>query len=262
MGPEKPGHIKTVLSSPLPISLDYHGEYDWEGIKDITGSALWRMRAALKHPDRVREIRFEGDWPSLDKFFKMTNCPFPMLESLHLGIFFPKPNIPATFLRGPDLSDLHHLRRLTVHCATFASIFDFLSSATAVTDLTLVIDTPFGPTPETSLHACLQVMPGLLNLDLTLLCYPEDYSSEPFIPEEASMTSYRTEDVVTLSSPKEVVEHSKVKRLRFYGDPSVVKAFVRWFRAPSVEDCKYGRHPPIPLRFRTDNDVEEHFDTA
>ncbi|KAI0267617.1 hypothetical protein BGY98DRAFT_1142321 [Russula aff. rugulosa BPL654] len=105
VGPEKPGHIKTILSGSLPIFLDYRcqdrGLYDLNELEEITGSALWRMRAVLKHhPDRVREITLEGEWPSFNKFFKMTNCAFPMLESLYLGFFFPKPNIPATFLGG------------------------------------------------------------------------------------------------------------------------------------------------------------------
>jgi hypothetical protein len=150
-----------------------------------------------------------------------------------------------------------------VHCNAFASIFDFLSSATALADLTLVIDTPFGPTPEISLHACLQVMPDLLNLDLTLLGYLRD-SGRPFIPEEViiSNSESSTEDFVTLSSPKELVRHSKLKRFRFYGDIGVVKAFIRWFRAPFLEHYEWRRDPPIPLRFRSDDDVEEHFDTA
>jgi hypothetical protein len=43
VGPQKPGHIKTTLSSPLPIFI----EYKCLSYGDITGSALWRMRAAL-----------------------------------------------------------------------------------------------------------------------------------------------------------------------------------------------------------------------
>ena len=119
------------------------------------------------------------------------------------------PNIPATFLRGPDLSYLHHLRRLTVKSITLTSIFDFLLSATALTDLTLVIDTPFGPTPETSHLACLQVMPCLLSLDLTLLArlihIDWDTPSESFTPE----------------------------------DGRIVRAFTRWLRAPSLECLKF-----------------------
>jgi len=117
VGPEKPGHIKTILSGPLPIFLDYRN-YDSE---DLTGSALWCMRDALKHhPDRVREITFEGEWASFNKFFKMTKCTFPMWRAF----LCHEPDIPATFLRGPDLSYLR-LRRLTVECVPFRSIRDF-----------------------------------------------------------------------------------------------------------------------------------------
>ena len=248
VGPEKPGRIKTILSGPLPIFLDYR--CDWEEDIDvgyvffpaiITGSALWRMRAVLKHhPDRVRDITFEGGWASFNKFFKMTNCPFPMLESLSLTFLSHIPNIPATFLRGPDLSSsyLPHLRRLTVKSITLASIFDFLLSATALTDLTLVIGTPFGITPETTLHACLQAMPCLLSLDLTLLA-----RSIPVDSDTASESS-TPEDTTILYVPEEVVIHSKLKRFHFTGDIEVVKAFTRWLRAPSLEYLKFQRAEP------------------
>lgn len=248
VGPEKPGHIKTILSGSLPIFLDYRC-IDYRCIDDreegtagdvlfptgITGSALWRIRAVLKHhPNRVRHITFEGEWASFNKFFKMTNCAFPMLESLSLTFFSHIPDIPATFLRGPDLSSLHHLRHLTVKSITFASIFDFLLSATALTDLTLVIDTPFGPTPETSLLACLQVMPCLLSLDLTLLARPIPINSN------TSLETSTSEDTDILCFPEEeVVIHSKLKGIYLAGDSMIVKAFVRWLRAPSLELLKF-----------------------
>ena len=261
VGPEKPGHIKTILSGSLPIFLDYRchdrGLYDLNELEEITGSALWRMRAVLKHhPDRVREITLEGERPSFNKFFKMTNCAFPMLESLYLGFFFPKPNIPATFLGGPDLSHLHHLRRLTVNCIAFASIFDFLLSTTTLTDLTLVIDTPFGPTPETSLHTCLQAMPCLLSLNLTVLARPS-----PSAPEDIFILNSSPEDTVILCPPDKVVIHPKLKRFHFIGDDAVRKAFIRWLRAPSLEHCKIRLYPSIRPRLPIydDRDIEEPF---
>jgi hypothetical protein len=267
VGPEKPGHIKTILSGPLPIFLDfrciYHPIHDREedtagdavDVVDafpigITGSALWRMRAVLKHhPDRVRDITFEGEWTGFNKFFKMTNCAFSMLESLSLTFLSHVPNIPATFLRGPDLSHLHHLRRLTVKSISLMSIFDFLLSATALTDLTFVIDIPFGPTPETSLLACLQVMPCLLSLDLTLLGRTMDSDpSESFIPEE-----------YLLCCPEEIVRHSKLKRIYFAGDNRIVKAVTRWLRTPSLERVKFqSAGPDLSLLGYYSYDIEEH----
>ena len=52
VGPENPSHIKTILSSPLQIVIEYKLFYG-----DITGSALWRMRAALRHRDRTLFMR-------------------------------------------------------------------------------------------------------------------------------------------------------------------------------------------------------------
>jgi hypothetical protein len=59
VGPEKPSDIKTILSDRLPILIDYSDLYR---LGYITDSTLGRMRAALGHRDRVREIyiSFEG----------------------------------------------------------------------------------------------------------------------------------------------------------------------------------------------------------
>lgn len=261
VGPKKPGHIKTILSGSLPIFLDYRCTdgylYESQEPEELTGSALWRMRTVLKHhPDRVREIRFEGEWPSFHKFFKMTDgTAFPMLESLYLGLFlfFPEMNaiIPATFLRGPgpDLSNLHHLRRLTVNCIAFASIFDFLLSATALTDLTLVIDTPFGPTPERSLVACLKAMSGLLSLDLTFLSRPApDDSDSPSSPTEFIHQLPLEEEAVMLKSPEEIVVLPKLKRISYVGDPKVWRVFLRCLRAPTIKHLSIRSYSPTPSR--------------
>jgi len=258
VGPEKPGHIKTVLSArdpSLPIFLDYSCIYDWEeDITGITGSALWRMRAVLKHHrDRVRGIKFDAEhWASFNKFFKMTNCVFPMLESLSLCFIPHDPNIPATFLKGPDLSCLPHLRRLTVKCITFPCIFDFLMSATGLTDLTLAIDAFWGPTPETSLFACLQAMPCLLSLDVTLLARPVD-PLETMSPEAIDIAEH----------PEFIVTHPKLKRVYITGDRRVITLFVRWFRTPSLEHLTVHHIPPHMHHSPFNNyDTEERFDTA
>ena len=255
VGPEKPGHIKTILSSPLPLFLDYRRTPDsqWEDdITGMTGSAHWRMRTALKHHrDRVREITFEGNWGSFNKFFKMANCSFSMLESLSLTFFSHIPNIPTTFLRGPDLSDLHHLRRLSVKCIAFMAIFDFLLSATALTHLTLVVDTPFGFTPETSILACLQVMPCLLSLDMTLLT--RTLPANPDTPPESS-----TSEGIAICCPEEVFIHRNIKHIHFTGDHRLIKAFVQWFRAPSREHLGYcSNGPDFSLLYPDDRYVVE-----
>jgi hypothetical protein len=128
LGTVRPSHVKTILSGPLPIFG--------------------------RHRDRVCEISFEGMSAGLNIFFDVTICSFPALESLVLNFkagFELK--VPDTFFRGPKLSDLH-LRRLRFgHALTYVS--GFLSSATALTDLSLEIDIVFGPSPETSFLVCL-----------------------------------------------------------------------------------------------------------
>jgi hypothetical protein len=55
VGPKKLGNIKTILSGHLPILIDYSCLHR---PRDITGSALWHMRATLRHCNRMREISF------------------------------------------------------------------------------------------------------------------------------------------------------------------------------------------------------------
>jgi hypothetical protein len=87
VGPQKPSDIETILSGSLPIFIDYRNMGG-----DINGSALstlWRMRAALKHHDRVREISFEVSSANFDEFFRATSFPFPVLKRLDI-FFFPE----------------------------------------------------------------------------------------------------------------------------------------------------------------------------
>ena len=96
VGPRKPVHIKTILSShqALPILLDF--KYLLRG---MTASSIWRMRYALEHRDRVRNIVFRGTNAGFNKFFNATDCAFPVLESVTLYFDYGyKTNIPDTFL--------------------------------------------------------------------------------------------------------------------------------------------------------------------
>jgi hypothetical protein len=207
VGPEKPDQIKTILSGPLPIIIDYRCMY-----RDVTNSALWRMRAALRHHDRVRVISYEGTGADFDKFIDATNSPFPLLESLFLRFRYGyESKLPDTFLRGPDLSDLH-LRRLGLKHVSFASISGFLLSATALTDLTLLIDTAFIPSSEPSLLACLQNMPSLCHLDLTI-----SFKS-PSQP----------------STPEDIVPLSKLIGFRYSGHSAFLDTLMAGLSAPSL----------------------------
>ena len=120
------------------------------------------MHAALGHRDRVREILvpFEDHDGVFKNFISpTTNHHFPALENLVLKISPDyKPDLPATFLRGPGPSDLP-LRRLEMHEGSFTSISRLLLSATALTDLTLnihSIPTGFDRSQGSPLLACLR----------------------------------------------------------------------------------------------------------
>ena len=237
IGKKTPGHIKTILSGSLPIFIDF--KY---GIEDI-GSARWRMLAALKHHDRVREISFQGMSAYFDKFFKVTQCAFPTLESLSLSFTYDySPNLPDTFLGGPD-SYSPHLRRLKLEDTTIASISRFLSSATALTDLSLRIDTVSDPSAERSLLTCLQRMPCLCSLVLSLTDHSPSHTPTP-------------KDIVTLS---------KLTRLDFNGHGVWLDLLVAGLSAPSLRDVHYtfsesfDISPPILHLPRFINEIKEHY---
>jgi hypothetical protein len=227
VGPEKPGQLKATLSGHfLPILIDYSSRTNGPPTRrEITGSALWHMRAALRHRDRVREISFGGwDVDFIETFISATNYPFPALESLVLS--FPdgqEPDIPATFLRGSDQSDLP-LRRLKLYGSSLASISGLLLSATALTDLTLDIPSDLEvrnllPSPESVLLACLQGMQCLRSLDLTT-CYLHGSESQH-------------------STPKDIVPLLKLTRFHYSGPTIFLNNFIPRLSAPSLQDARF-----------------------
>jgi len=225
VGPQKPRHIKTTLSSSLPIFIEYKCLYG-----DITGSALWRMRAALRHRDRVREISFEGSNAGFKKFFRATKCSFPALERLFLRFGYDyEQNIPVTFLRGPDLSDLH-LRRLSLDCLSLASVSGFLLSATALTDLMLLVDAGIESSTEASRLAFLRGMHCLRNLDLSILPNPLDYD----YPSQHSV-------------PKDTVPMSELTRFHYIGHNTFLNNLMAGFSAPSLQDVHFMLCDLLPI---------------
>ena len=238
----KPSNIKTILSSPLPIFVEYKNIYP----SDITGSALWRMRAALRHCDRVREITFEG-WSGVDfgNFIRATNHHFPALESLVLGV----PNgheldIPATFLRGADQLNLR-LRRLRLCGASLPSVSGLLLSTTALTDLTLKVSSNaavIDSLQASLLLTCLQGMQCLRSLDLTTPYNPPDSRSQ-------------------FSTPKDIVPLLKLTRFHYSGPAIFLNNLMSGLSAPSLEDARFVfcvQFPPFYLS-RVIDDLREEF---
>jgi F-box-like len=247
VGPEKPSHIKTILSGHLPILIDYSDPYGPSGI--ITASALWRMHAALRHRNRVREISFGGYGVTFKKFIKATNYHFPALESLVLSFpRFPRdhgePDIPATFLRGPDRPDLP-LRRLGLYDASLASVSGLLLSATALTDLTLSVNAAdLGPSEASLILTCLQGAQCLRSLDL----------SAPY-----GFPDFRSQD--SIATPKDIVPISKLTRFQYYGPTTFLNDLMSGLSAPSLQDVCFVLCKKSPLLYlsRVIDDVSEEF---
>jgi hypothetical protein len=236
----KPDDIETILSGTLPIRIQYKIG-PWR-IRESPNRPFSRLRNALTHHDRVREISMEvvGAW--WDDFFKETNCFFPALESLILR--FGKHStreIPDTFLGGPDPS-VPLLRHLRLQCASLASISGFLLSATALTDLFLQVSTAFNPSLGASLLASLQSMLCLRHLDLLL-------SYEPFDPP-----SY-------YPAPEDIVPLSKLTCIHYVGHVDFLEALVAGLSAPSLRDVDidFSLEPSIVHLPRFINEIDEHY---
>jgi hypothetical protein len=211
--PMTPDDIETILSGPWQLFINFYGDLDGE----MTDSALWHIRAALKRPDRVRDIFFAGPSEWFDEFFRAANCPLPKLESLVLCSSYDEElKIPDTFLGGPDQSNLH-LQYLGLKRVSLTSIYKFLRSTSALTDLDLRIDTSFGTSPETSLLACLQGLPVLYRLVLVI---SSSLLESP--PQPSTLV-----DIVTLS---------KLKYLRYIGQSVFLDAIAAGLSAPFLQD--------------------------
>ena len=245
VGPEKPDQIKTILSRrfKLPILVDYSSRSDGPP-REVTGSVLWRMRAALRERDRVREISFGGGWPVdfIRELFNVTNHPFPALESLVLC--FPagqNPYIPVTFLRGSDHSDLP-LRRLKLYGGSLTSVSGLLLSATALTDLTINQPSPTGGFQsfklQESILACLQGMQSLCSLDLT---------TPNYLPGSEFHST--------------LVPLLKLTRFHYSGPGRFLNNLMSGLSAPSLQDARFEIR--IRSRFlymsRVIDDVREEF---
>ena len=220
----------------------------------MTGSAIWRMHAALRHRDRVREITFTTGFDLtgiFENFIKVTSYHFPALESLFLCFpYSHDPEIPATFLRGPDQSDLS-LRRLTLlNCPTFASVSGFLLSATALTNLTLSVTVTHtnavvfdsDPSQGWFLLACLRSMQCLHTLHLSAELDPRDLPSQH-------------------STPKDIVSLLKLTTFIYDGPTTLLNSFISGLSAPSLQNVSLEFSVKFPFLYlsRIIDDVREEF---
>jgi len=204
------GNMKTVSTTPCLRSLPIRINYAWQN--NLTSKDVERIAAALKQRNRVHGIVFEGQTLQLEEVFRKMRCPFPALERLEICCPCP-PKLPPTFLRG----SAPRLRRLKMSPIHFKSISQLLSSAMALVELSLQIDTVFGPSPTTSLVAYLQNMPCLrwLTLSLPSLILP---TSIPAFSENGGT----------------IVPLSKLTFFRFYGHQVFLDDLMFRLAAPSL----------------------------
>jgi hypothetical protein len=203
--------MKTLMSTnPLiPIFI----KYDTFG--DVTAKDKGRLLSALKRPNRIRGIDLTMYTTELDKFFKATKCPFPALESLALRNRDDRVlEIPATFLKGTNLH--RRLRSLKLHPISLTSISRLLSSATALTDLSLKINS-YRQVPDLLLLLSqLQGLPYLRHLSLDIHCFT-DYLGQ-------------------LTEPKESFLLAKLTSFDYFGHSAFLDILTMGFEALSLQD--------------------------
>lgn len=218
--PKMGGNMKTILSRryfpPLPIVIDYNCQRD-----DVKSKDMGRMLAALKRPDRIREIRLSGTAAILDKFFDANKCSFPALETLELGCVhcnhYIGLTIPTTFLEGPCPS--LNLRTLILHRISLPSISGSLSSTPGLTYLSLVFDINLNVFPllvVSHLLSYLQGMPCLRHLELEMK-RPINHLTQP--------TEHN--DIFILS---------KLTSFHFRGHSSFLDTLIAGFTTPSLRE--------------------------
>ena len=184
---------------------------------------------------------FEGSIDWFNEYFKATNCNFPILESLVLRCEYHKEvDLPDSFLGGADLSILH-LRRLKLERVSLSSVSRFLLSTLSLTDLSLRIETAFGPSAEGPFVACLQGMPCLSRLDLSIS------HKSPSPP----------------SSSQNIIPLSKLSCFRYVGHSIFLDAIVAGISAPSLQDFTMtfvdGILFPLIHLTRFITETEEHY---
>ena len=186
---------------------------------DLTSEDMDRLLSALKRPDRIREIDLRLNSAELDKFFKSkaTKCPFPALESLAIcDRYFRLQKIPATFLKG---TNLHlRLRSLKLDPISLESVSRLLSSATALTDLSLKFNR-YCQAIISGLLPQLQGLPHLRRLDLTIT-YFTNYSGQ----------------LSGLTEPKDSFPLAKLTSFHYSGHSIFLKFLMMGFEAPSLQD--------------------------
>lgn len=229
-----------MSTNPLiPIVI----KYDTDGY--VTAKDKGRLLSALKRPDRIRGIDLTLYTTELDKFFKATKCPFPALESLALRNHNNDQvlRIPPTFLKGTNLR--LRLRSLKLHTISLTSTPRLLSSATALTDLSLKINSHPQVPDLLLLLSQLQGLPFLRRLVLEILCFMDDLGQ--------------------LTEPKESFSLAKLTSFDYNGRGAFLDILTMGFEAPSLQDVDIFLRDqtetllPIPHLPQFINNVGEHY---
>ena len=241
--PKNGTHMKTLMStnSLIPIAIEYNT------CTTVTAKDMGRLLSALKRPNRIRRIDLTMYTKEMEKFFKATKCPFPALESLALrnkeGQVL---EIPATFLKG---TNLHlRLRSLKLHPVSLTSISRLLSSATALTNLSLKIHSHHRVPDVLHLLSKLQGLPFLRRLYLEIECFMDhDCPGQ-------------------LTEPKGKVPTREINIISDYrGHSAFLDILTMGFEALSLQDADIYLYdmtqtlPPIPHLPQFINDVGEHY---
>ena len=245
--PRTSAHMKTLMTTnPLvPIVIKY------DTYMDLSSEDMDRLLSALKRPGRIREIDLRLNSAELDKIFKSkaTKCRFPALESLAIcDRYYRLQKIPATFLKG---TNLHlRLRSLKLDPISLESVSRLLSSATALTDLSLKFNR-YCQANLSGLLPQLQGLPHLRRLDLTITRFT-NYSGQ----------------LSGLTEPKDSFPLTKLTSFHYGGHSEFLDFLMMGFEAPSLQDIVIHLNDPFltlhsfPHLPRFFNGAKKHYHAA
>ena len=142
----------------FPIDIEY-GSFE----RDMTPRGLDNVVAALKHPDRVSDIRLCIKCSQLGQVVTEMKEPFPVLTRLHIRSDDSKVPVVHKGFLGRSAP---HLREIALSGIPYPALPALLLSASHLVTLELHRIPPTGCISPQAMATCLAALPGLNALDL------------------------------------------------------------------------------------------------
>jgi hypothetical protein len=159
---------------PLPLVINYS-----DRTETVARNDEGHIHLGLQQHDRVRRVFLQALYSSLRLWLEPMNKPFPRLEDLSLL----STTVEETSLMLPETFQAPHLRRLSLHGISLPKRSSLLSSAIALSTLSLTHIGPSFNIPPGHLVTRLQGLPLLEELSIGFVIpIPLPSSEERLLP--------------------------------------------------------------------------------